>query len=74
MACAWIKVDGRMVHVKYTAQRRKRCACGQLADKECDWCDKPVCLKCATHLGKDIDACPDHRYELQEREAIQCLA
>jgi len=74
MACAWVRLpDGTPVHIKYSAPRRKRCACGNLADRECDWCDRPVCLSCATRRG-EVDACPEHKYELQEREAIQACA
>lgn len=51
--------------------RKKKCiGCGFPADRECDFCDRPVCSKCSTRFG-DIDGCPDHRYEIHEREAIQ---
>lgn len=74
MAGSWFRMpDGTAVHVKHAAARRKRCACGQLADRECDWCDRPVCVRCSTRRG-EVDACPEHLYEMHERLAIQGLA
>lgn len=72
MACYWTKLpDGTAVHVNLGRQRRKRCAvCGSSATRECDWCDLPICVRCSMARG-DVDACPEHSYELREREAIQ---
>jgi len=51
--------------------RKKKCiGCGCAADRECDFCDRPVCSKCSTRLG-EIDGCPDHVYEAHERVAIE---
>ena len=53
--------------------RRKRCACGNLADWQCDWivqkatetksglpkrCDRHICNQCTTKPEPDKDLCP----------------
>lgn len=50
--------------------RRKCSACKTAwADLACDFpddkkksgtCDKPLCTKCAVHVGEDLDHCPSH--------------
>jgi len=71
MACYWMKLpDGKVVHVNAGRSRRQKCACGNPADRECDWCDRPVCSRCSTRRG-EVDTCSDHVYEIHERAAIQ---
>lgn len=72
MVSFWTRLpDGTAVHIHGARPRRKPCVnCRELADRECDWCDRPICIVCSTRRG-DVDACPEHKYELQEREAIQ---
>jgi hypothetical protein len=73
MACKHIRLpDGTVVMVcGIKPARKKPCIqCGKPAGRECDWCDRPICSACSTRRG-DVDACADHKYELQEREAIQ---
>lgn len=55
-------------------RKRKRCDCGAPATRECDFqiamardfgergrtCDKPLCDRCAVHVGEDCDYCPGH--------------
>jgi hypothetical protein len=50
-------------------QRAKRCKhCGSPANLLCDFatapgktCDAPICPRCATPGGKNVDFCKDHR-------------
>lgn len=52
-------------------QRQPRCAvCGAPSTKLCDQpltgpkagktCDRPLCARCAVHVGPDRDLCPAH--------------
>ena len=72
MACYKVQLPGGAVAIVCGVKPRvKKCAtCGRPAARECDWCDQPVCSTCATRKGS-VDACPEHNYEFQEREAIQ---
>lgn len=73
--CHWIKLeDGTVAHVRLSKQRAKRCDCGRVRTKLCDFplspaaqithrktCDKPLCDNCAHHVpGKDVDYCGEH--------------
>jgi hypothetical protein len=59
-----------------TSGRRKRCACGRPATKECDWkvpgkksgtCDRPICAACTHVPAPDKDLCPQHAAEWKAR-------
>lgn len=51
-------------------QPRKLCSCGRKATLLCDWplagpkasktCDRPICARCAAHVGPDRDYCQAH--------------
>jgi hypothetical protein len=75
MACVYVKLpNGATAIVCGVRTQPKKCvSCRRPADRECDFCDRPICSACSTRFG-DIDGCPDHRYEVQEREAIQSEA
>jgi hypothetical protein len=74
MACVHLTLpNGATAIVCGVRRQRRRCSmCRQRwAAVECDWCDKPLCVECATHLTPDIDGCGEHVYEVREREAIR---
>lgn len=76
MACRSMIVghhEGKNVHAIVCGPRgrRKRCACGNLADWQCDWiigrekdlpkrCDTHVCTACTTKPARDKDLCRVH--------------
>jgi hypothetical protein len=74
MPCEVITLpDGTRCLVKLSRRPPKKCACGRPATKLCDFevepghghlaaktCDKPLYTKCAVHVEKDTDYCPDH--------------
>ena len=51
-------------------ERKKRCACGNVATLLCDFpltgektgktCDAPICRRCAKSVGPNRDYCPAH--------------
>lgn len=58
-------------------QRRKRCACGKPATRECDYpkptkrnanktCDAALCVDCTTTVGPDRDLCAEHERVVRE--------
>ncbi len=57
-------------------QSRKLCSCGRPATLLCDWplagpkagktCDRPICTRCASHVGPDRDYCQAHARLHQE--------
>lgn len=68
MACHFVEVDGVRAIV-CTSGRAKRCRCGRVATRECDWkvpsrksgtCDAPVCDRCTLSPAPDKDLCPEH--------------
>lgn len=73
MACVHLQLPGGATAIVCgvrPAAKRKCIQCGNSADRECDYCDRPICSKCSTRFG-EIDGCPDHKYEVHERQAIQ---
>ena len=66
MTCSTVKIGNTVAIVCTRGQRRRRCACGRLATKLCDFprgrgtCSKPLCEACAVAVGPDRDHCPDH--------------
>lgn len=69
--------DGTRAIVKMAKRRLPLCGfCRQRpADKLCDFkvpvgdvghtrtCDTPMCYRCATPVGRDLDYCPSHAME-----------
>lgn len=75
MPCIPFSQDG-MTGFMCTTGRRKRCACGRPATKECDWkvpgkksgtCDRPICAGCTHVPAPDKDLCPLHAAEWKAR-------
>ena len=64
--------DGtRLILCSRGRQERVKCAfCGRPATFYCDYsigngktCDKPICRKCRTAIGVELDVCPHHTKE-----------
>jgi len=60
---------------------QQRCACGRPCTKLCDFivsspqqithkktCDKPMCDRCAVHVGPELDYCKPHADIMRQRE------
>jgi hypothetical protein len=68
MTCHHITIGGTTAIVCMRGQRPKKFTmCARPgATLLCDWkiaggtCDKPVCARCATHVGLDRDLCREH--------------
>ena len=67
-----VVVDTGMGRAIVTMSVRKKdlCACGRLRTALCDFamgggktCDRPICDVCRTHVGKNVDYCPEHRQQ-----------
>lgn len=76
--CHWMKLpDGTTVHVRMARPRKRKCRFCQSADHAylCDFpvgdgtCDAPMCAACTTHVGPDVDYCPNHRGRTPEMQA-----
>jgi len=76
MPCQWIKLaDGTVVHLNMGRKPRKRCQFCKTGyvERLCDFatglfgktCDAGMCLRCATHIGVELDYCPKHKQEAQ---------
>ena len=75
MTCSTVKLpDGTAAIVCGPRQRRRKCSvfgCTADATKLCDHpastksgtCDRAICGRHATPVGKDLDHCPRHRQE-----------
>ncbi len=69
MPCETIKRGDLTIIVCSRGQRRKRCYCGDLATKLCDWpegkgtCDKDLCDKHSVKMGPNKDYCLNHGLE-----------
>lgn len=75
MGCEWVKVGDTWAIVRFGGKRKNFCEfCHErAASKLCDatlhngeTCDAAMCDVCATKGGKDIDYCPDHKYEAKQ--------
>lgn len=63
-------VEDGAVTIIACGRRRKRCACGRIATKKCDFplsgakggttCDADICDGCATPIGPNVDYCGPH--------------
>ncbi len=70
--------DGSVAIICHTGPRTKPCSvCGKPGStKLCDGpggapgktCDKPLCIKCASPGGRNVDYCPEHKRG--KREAL----
>jgi hypothetical protein len=69
MPCASVTFPDGTAAIVCTSGRRKRCACGARATRECDWkmperrsgtCDTPLCANCSTVPAPEKDLCPTH--------------
>jgi hypothetical protein len=70
MPCVRIRMPGGTVAIACGVRRpRRKCQCGAWASLSCDFpaparkagtCDKPLCERCAIHVGADLDNCPHH--------------
>ena len=65
----FIKIGDSWAHINVGRQPRRKCGfCRERwADLLCDFptpkgktCDRPICNKCATSGGENVDYCPDH--------------
>jgi hypothetical protein len=84
MACKVVKLpNGMTALVKMAPQRKKFCECGRPCTKLCDYvmshqsrrgvtertCDKPMCDRCAVHVGPETDYCVPHAEIMRQRES-----
>ena len=53
--------------ISMQVRKSELCECGRLRVALCDYpvgggktCDRPICEKCRTHVGKDTDYCKTH--------------
>lgn len=70
MTCRTVKVGSAVAIVCSRGERRRRCGCGRWATKLCDarverrgrraTCDRPMCDRCSTSVGQNIDHCLAH--------------
>lgn len=73
MPCTWfVSGEGKNrvigVMCSHGHHEKRKCAfCGKPADYLCDYpigdgktCDKPICKKCKTIVGDNLDYCPTH--------------
>lgn len=75
MVCRTINTGGITAIVCTRGARPIRCKCGARGDKLCDWpigdgktCDKPMCDRHATNVGKNLDYCKIHAKMRSEHE------
>jgi len=85
MPCDRVRMPGGGVAIVCSRGPRKvrRCACGAVATRECDWkigreidgatltCDKPLCAACSHVPAPDKDLCPAHAAEWKARLAMK---
>lgn len=71
MPCDHVALPGGGYAIVCRRDRRKPCiVCGRPSSKLCDFpltggkagktCDRPLCVRCAVHVGTDSDFCPSH--------------
>lgn len=77
MTCETLKLPNGTTAIVCSGHRtRKKCNCGQIASRLCDYeirpgktCDKGLCARCAWMVG-DKDFCLDHPREVQQVLAL----
>ena len=84
MPCKQITLpDGTAAIVCSRRQPRRRCTCGKIADRLCEWkvashksgtCDAPICAICSTQPSADKDLCPPHAREFEAWKASRSAA
>jgi len=69
MPCTVVKFGSTTGIVCSRGQRTKRCRCGEIATRECDWrvkdrksgtCDRPLCERCTHEPAPEKDLCKEH--------------
>lgn len=81
MTCERVQLPGGGVAIVCGRGRRaKRCKCGAVATRECDWkvprkksgtCDLPLCENCSHVPAPDKDLCPGHAAAWKSRQVAK---
>lgn len=83
MPCTPFNVPGVGTGIVCTRGKPKRCKCGAVATRLCDWkvpgkksgtCDEPLCANCASEPAPGKDLCPTHAAEWKERLERRAVA
>ena len=78
MNCETVDLGNGQRGIVCGRSRRRRCKCGRVADRQCDWrvperssgtCDAFICSRCSTSPAPEKDICPAHRPALEAWQA-----
>ena len=83
MTCHYVTLPTGGTAIVCTAGGAKRCPCGRLANRLCDWklpskrsgtCDAPLCGRCSTSPAPGRDLCAAHADAFRQWQAIWSAA
>jgi hypothetical protein len=78
MICTPLKLDDGVIAIMCRSGRRQRCkfcstgSCTKLCDHpvRSGTCDAPMCDRCATSVGPEMDYCPPHARHAEKQQSL----